>query len=121
MADTERHPVLIEIAETDAGKHLQLADGHARVAKRLIEVARRNQTAELIDFTVRGTLHGAPNLPDLTPILVNVSRVDPLRGLFERVPGSPGKDDGGSCARRRDGDGPADPRAGSDDDHFLPV
>ena len=37
-------------------------------------------TAELTDFAIRGTLRGAPNLPDQTPILVRISRVDPLRG-----------------------------------------
>ncbi|MGH7813068.1 MAG: ribonuclease catalytic domain-containing protein [Candidatus Binataceae bacterium] len=36
--------------------------------------------AELTDFVVRGTLHGAPLMPSETPILVRVSRVDPLRG-----------------------------------------
>jgi hypothetical protein len=29
---------------------------------------------------VRGTLHGAPTLPNQMPIMVQVSRVDPLRG-----------------------------------------
>jgi exoribonuclease-2 len=36
--------------------------------------------AELADFVVRGTLRGAPNLADDTPIIVQLSRVDPLRG-----------------------------------------
>jgi len=36
--------------------------------------------AELVDYGVRGTLRGAPNLADETPIIVRLSRVDPLRG-----------------------------------------
>jgi exoribonuclease-2 len=36
--------------------------------------------AELVDYVVRGTLRGAPELADDTPIMVQVSRVDPLRG-----------------------------------------
>jgi exoribonuclease-2 len=43
-------------------------------------VMREGQSAELADFAVRGTLHGAPNLPNQMPIMVQVSRVDPLRG-----------------------------------------
>ncbi|HTR61259.1 MAG TPA: ribonuclease catalytic domain-containing protein [Candidatus Binataceae bacterium] len=41
---------------------------------------REGATAELADFAVRGTLRGAPNLPDQTRIEVQVNRVDPLRG-----------------------------------------
>ncbi|HUY26916.1 MAG TPA: ribonuclease catalytic domain-containing protein [Candidatus Binataceae bacterium] len=36
--------------------------------------------AELVDYAVRGTLRGAPNLADETPIIVQLSKVDPLRG-----------------------------------------
>jgi len=43
-------------------------------------VAREGATAELADFAVRGTLRGAPSLPDQSPVLVQISRVDPLRG-----------------------------------------
>jgi exoribonuclease-2 len=48
---------------------------------------REGGTAELADFVVRGTLNSAPNLPNQMPILVQVSRVDPLRGWlsFEYV------------------------------------
>ncbi len=41
---------------------------------------REGASAELIDYAVRGTLHGAPLLPNDAPIMVRVSRVDPLRG-----------------------------------------
>jgi exoribonuclease-2 len=43
-------------------------------------VVREGQSAELANFAVRGTLHGAPTLPNQMPIMVQVSRVDPLRG-----------------------------------------
>jgi exoribonuclease II len=41
---------------------------------------REGASAELADYAVRGTLHGAPLLPNDAPITVRVSRVDPLRG-----------------------------------------
>jgi exoribonuclease-2 len=41
---------------------------------------REGATAELTDFAVRGTLRGAPNLPDQSAVEVQISRVDPLRG-----------------------------------------
>ncbi|HUO04183.1 MAG TPA: ribonuclease catalytic domain-containing protein [Candidatus Binataceae bacterium] len=43
-------------------------------------VTREGASAELIDFAIRGTLHGAPNLPNDMQVLVKISRVDPLRG-----------------------------------------
>jgi hypothetical protein len=46
----------------------------------LAYLMRDGQSAELADFAVRGTLHGAPSLPNQMPIMVQVSRVDPLRG-----------------------------------------
>ncbi|MHB8384436.1 MAG: RNB domain-containing ribonuclease, partial [Candidatus Binataceae bacterium] len=51
---------------------------------------REGAGAELTDYVVRGTLRGAPELADDTPIMVQVSRVDPLRGwlafdFLERV------------------------------------
>jgi len=50
-----------------------------RTVPLLAYVAREGQSAELVDFTVRGTLHNAPTLPNQMPIMVQVSRVDPLR------------------------------------------
>ncbi len=41
---------------------------------------REGASAELTDYAVRGTLHGAPLLSNDAPIVVRVSRVDPLRG-----------------------------------------
>jgi exoribonuclease II len=41
---------------------------------------REGATAELADYAVRGTLHGAPALPNDAPVLVRISRIDPLRG-----------------------------------------
>ena len=44
-------------------------------------LARRDgASAELLDYGVRGTLRGAPSLPEQTPVLVQIARVDPLRG-----------------------------------------
>jgi exoribonuclease-2 len=43
-------------------------------------ILREGSTAELIDFTVRGTLHNAPMLPNQSDVIVRIARVDPLRG-----------------------------------------
>ncbi len=59
---------------------LRYLERHAQDGPLLAYVAREGQSAELVDYTVRGTLHGAPSLPNQMPIMVRVSRVDPLRG-----------------------------------------
>ncbi len=59
---------------------LRYLERHAVDGPILAYVAREGQSAELADFAVRGTLHGAPTLPNQMPIRVQVSRVDPLRG-----------------------------------------
>jgi len=41
---------------------------------------REGNTAELLDYAVRGTLRGAPNLGNESRILVRLASVDPLRG-----------------------------------------
>ncbi|MGC1341172.1 MAG: RNB domain-containing ribonuclease, partial [Candidatus Binataceae bacterium] len=46
----------------------------------LASATRDGAGAELADYVVRGTLRGAPELADDTSIMVQVSRVDPLRG-----------------------------------------
>ena len=43
-------------------------------------VQRGGTSAELESYAVRGTLHGAPNLPTHTRILVRVARAEPLLG-----------------------------------------
>jgi exoribonuclease-2 len=43
---------------------------------------RDGATAELCDYAIRGALHGAPALPDLTPVVVRIERIDPLRGIL---------------------------------------
>jgi len=43
-------------------------------------VTREGASAELNDYGVRGTLHGAPHVPTGSPIVVQLGRVDPLRG-----------------------------------------
>ncbi|MGH7923127.1 MAG: ribonuclease catalytic domain-containing protein, partial [Candidatus Binatus sp.] len=59
---------------------LRYLERHARDGAILAYVAREGQSAELADYAVRGTLHGAPTLPNQMAIKVQVSRVDPLRG-----------------------------------------
>jgi len=59
---------------------LRYLERHAREGAILAYVTREGQSAELADFAVRGTLHGAPTLPNQMPVMVQVSRVDPLRG-----------------------------------------
>ena len=59
---------------------LRYLERHALDGPILAYVLREGQSAELADFAVRGTLHGAPTLPNQMPIMVQVSRVDPLRG-----------------------------------------
>lgn len=41
---------------------------------------RDGATAELVDYGVRGTLHAAPTLPNQSPVVVQITRVDPIRG-----------------------------------------
>lgn len=41
---------------------------------------RDGATAELADYGVRGTLHGAPTLANQYPVMVRLTRVDPIRG-----------------------------------------
>jgi exoribonuclease II len=43
-------------------------------------VTREGASAELTEFGARGTLHGAPHVPTGAPIVVQIGRVDPLRG-----------------------------------------
>jgi exoribonuclease-2 len=59
---------------------LRYLDRHARDARLTAFALREGASAELADFAVRGTLRGAPSLPDESAILVRISRVDPLRG-----------------------------------------
>ncbi len=59
---------------------LRYLERHAQDGPILAYVTREGQSAELADFAVRGTLHAAPTLPNQMPVMVQVSRVDPLRG-----------------------------------------
>ena len=45
-------------------------------------VQRGGTTAELDSYAIRGSLHGAPNFPPYTRILVRVARAEPMRGLL---------------------------------------
>jgi exoribonuclease II len=59
---------------------LRYLERHAVDGPIIAYVAREGQSAEPAEYPVRGTLHGAPTLPNGMPITVQVSRVDPLRG-----------------------------------------
>jgi exoribonuclease II len=45
-------------------------------------VLRDGASAELDDYAVRGSLHGAPHVPSRAPILVEIARVEPVRGAL---------------------------------------
>jgi exoribonuclease R len=45
-------------------------------------VLRDGASAELDDYAVRGSLHGAPHVPSRAPILVQIARVEPVRGTL---------------------------------------
>ncbi len=58
-------------------KHLE----QTALDRPLIAIATRDgATGELLDYAIRGTLFSAPNLADGTPVTVQLSRIDPLRG-----------------------------------------
>ncbi len=59
---------------------LRYLERHAMDSSLAAFAFRDGATAELAEFAVRGTLRGAPPLPDQTPVTVRISRVDPLRG-----------------------------------------
>src|SRR5208282_3030743 len=77
---------------------LRYLERNAADAELPATVLREGATAELDDFAVRGTLRGAPNLPDQTPVIVRISRVDPLRGwlAFDYLRRAEKSDTGGS-------------------------
>ncbi len=58
-------------------RYLERNRAHAELSA---TVTREGASAELLDFGVRGTLHGAPHLPTQTQIVVQIGNVDPLRG-----------------------------------------
>ncbi len=45
-------------------------------------VTRDGASAALFDYGVRGSLHGAPNIPSQTRILAQISTIDPVRGTL---------------------------------------
>jgi exoribonuclease II len=59
---------------------LRYLEQHARDLPMVALATRDGASAELRDYGVRGTLRGAPNLPDQTPVLVQIARIDALRG-----------------------------------------
>ncbi len=59
---------------------LRYLERHATDSELGAIVTREGASAELTDYSVRGTLHGAPNVPTGSLIVVQTGRVDPLRG-----------------------------------------
>ncbi|HLI79515.1 MAG TPA: RNB domain-containing ribonuclease [Candidatus Binataceae bacterium] len=59
---------------------LRYLERHARDAELPAIVTREGASAELTDYSVRGTLHGAGHMPVGANIVVQIARVDPLRG-----------------------------------------
>jgi exoribonuclease II len=59
---------------------LRYLERHATDSELGAIVTREGASAELTDYSVRGTLHGAPNVPAGSLIVVQTGRVDPLRG-----------------------------------------
>jgi exoribonuclease-2 len=59
---------------------LRYLERHASDSELSAIVTREGASAELTDYGVRGTLHGAPNTPAGSQIIVQIGRVDPLRG-----------------------------------------
>jgi exoribonuclease II len=64
----KRYWILRYLAENAGGRPLEAA------------VTREGASAELLAYATRGTLRGAPNLPTGAKIMVELARVDPLRG-----------------------------------------
>jgi len=62
-------------------------------------VFREGATAELVDYAIRGTLRGAPNLANDTKVTVRIASLDPLRGwlAMEYVGPAPVEAPGGSA------------------------
>ncbi len=59
---------------------LRYLEHHARNLELRALALRDGGSAELLDYGVRGTLHGAPPLSNNSPIMVQIARLDPLRG-----------------------------------------
>ncbi len=59
---------------------LRYLERHAADAELGAIVTREGASAELTDYGARGTLHGAPHVPTGAQIVVQLGRIDPLRG-----------------------------------------
>ena len=59
---------------------LRYLERHAQDMELSAFAFRDGATAELVDYGVRGTLHGAPTLANQSPVAVQITRVDPIRG-----------------------------------------
>ncbi len=59
---------------------LRYLERHAADSELTAIVTREGASAELADYGVRGTLHGAPHEPVGAQMIVQLGRIDPLRG-----------------------------------------
>ncbi|HVN27872.1 MAG TPA: RNB domain-containing ribonuclease [Candidatus Binataceae bacterium] len=59
---------------------LRYLERHARDTELTAVVTRDGVSAELVDYSTRGTLHGAPHEPVGAQIIVQIGRIDALRG-----------------------------------------
>ena len=59
---------------------LRYLERHAADSELSAIVTREGASAELTDYGLRGTLHSAPHVPTGSQIVVQLGRVDPLRG-----------------------------------------
>ncbi len=78
---------------------LRLLEREAMDRALVASVFREGATAELVDYAIRGTLRGAPNLANDTKVTVRIASLDPLRGwlAMEYVGPAPVEAPGGSA------------------------
>ncbi|MGH7907270.1 MAG: ribonuclease catalytic domain-containing protein [Candidatus Binataceae bacterium] len=84
LANTENAEAEAKELERRAKRYwiLRYLERHAADLRLSAIVLRDGLSAELVDYTVRGSLHGAPPALDQAQITVRVERVDPLRGYL---------------------------------------
>jgi exoribonuclease II len=82
LANTENAEAEAKELERRARRYwiLRYLERHTLGRELAATVTREGAGAELDDFAVRGSLHGAPDIPTQTSIRVRIARVDPLRG-----------------------------------------
>jgi len=84
LANTENAEVEGKELERRAKRYwiLRHLERHAADGKLTATVLRDGQSAELNDYALRGSLHGAPPLATEAQVWVRIDRIDALRGLL---------------------------------------